>query len=597
MRKVKWIFFGYLAACLLVLVGIAGSFAVTRQRDPGTSYGAYGENLKTLDPAECSDEGVIGIDGYVYECLYNYAYGVDQYRLEPELADGDPLFTPDQKTLTIKVKPGVHFYDPDHAVWSDGVGPEVTAADVVYSWKRVCNFHLGVTANYAMVFQGHVVGIDDWFNYTQSCAKPADIDWDKPVAGLAAVDRYTLRIKLVDPFPQLTFELATMGTAVVSRDAVQHWGDHFKNHPVGTGAYALSQHLPDQQIVFTANPVYRGGSNVRSGTQLSDAERLPHVKRVQLNYFSEELPPWYLFLEGRLDAGTIPKDTFGQAIAGNSASLTPEMQRDGILLEKSADPWVTYLLFNMADPVVGKNKALRQAMSLAYDRQLFIDRYLNGRGVPANGPIPPGLPSYDPQRVAPFCRFDLAAARAKMAEAVAANGGQPIPPVHVVFGDTSSSTTQEGDFIVTQMRQIGLTVLTDYKPYPEFLSMLDRKQAQMYVSGWVADYPDEQDYWQLFYGPNATPGGLNPGSYSNPEFDKLYERSSAMPPSPVRAALYKRMQDIVLDECPYLFMYYPISFQLYHDWRSKPWLSDYGYGFAKYTTLDSAARSKWLMEH
>jgi ABC-type transport system substrate-binding protein len=596
MRNVKWIFFAYLAACALVVAGIGASFAFTRQRDPNTHYGAYSENLKTLDPAECSDEGVIDIDGYAYECLYNYAYGVDQYRLEPDLADGDPVFSPDQKTLTIKVKPGVHFYDPDKRVWPDGMGPEVTAADFVYSWKRVCNFHLGMTANYAMVFQGHVVGIDDWFNYTQSCAKPTDIDWDKPIDGLTAVDRYTLRIKLVDPFPQLPFELATMSTAAVSRDAVRYWGDHFKNHPVGTGPYALSQHLPDQQIVFTANPLYRGGTNVASGTKLSDAERLPHVKRVQLNFFQEELPPWYLFLQGRLDASAIPKDTFGTAIAG-SGQLTPEMERDGIRLEKATEPSTSYVLFNMADPVVGKNKALRQAMSLGYDRQRFIDIYLNGRGVPANGPIPPGLPTYDPGRVAPFCRYDLAAARAKVAEAIRANGGQPIPVLHIEFPGTDSLTSQYGDYFVTQMRQIGLTVLADYKPYPEFLSMLDRKQSQMYSSGWTADYPDEQDYWQLFYGPNATPGGLNPGTYANAEFDRLYLQASIMPRSPARDTLYKRMQDIVLDDCPYLFEYYGKTFQLYHGWQSKPWLSDYGYGYAQYTTIDSAARAAWLDRH
>ncbi len=596
MRKVKWVFFGYLGLCLLVVAGIGVSFAITRTRDPNTNYATYGGNIKTLDPAEVSDEGVVALDGYVYECLYNYAYGEDKYRLEPELADGAPVLSPDGKTMTIHVKPGIHFYDPDHVVWPDGVGPELTAADLVYSWKRVCNFHLGVTAAYAQTFQGHIVGIDDWFNYTQSCPSTKEIDWSRPVEGLTAPDRYTLRIELADTYPQLTFNLALMQTAAVSRGAVEYWGEHFKNHPVGTGAYAMVKNLPDQQIVYEANPLYRGGSNVRSGTKLSDAERLPHVKRVQLTCLQESLPPWYLFLEGQLDASAIPKDTFGQAISSGTASLTPEMEREGIRLAKAADPWVSYVVFNMADPVVGKNKPLRQAMSMAFDRKRFIDLYLNGRGIPANGPIPPGFPTYDANRVHRYSTFDPAAARQKLVEAEQINGG-PIPPLHILFGDTTTATTQEGDFFVTQMRQIGLNVVTDYKPYNVFLSMVDRKQAQIFLTGWVADYPDEQDFWQLFYGKNIGPGGLDSGNYANPEFDRLYEQTSAMSPSPARDALYRKMQDIILEDCPWMFQYYNETYELYHDWQNKPWLSDYGYGMKKYMTLDTEARTKWLKAH
>ena len=93
MNKIKWAFFGYLLACGLILVGMGVSFAITRTRDANTLYGSYHGNLKTLDPAEVGDAGAADLDGYVYECLYNYAYGEDQYRLIPELAAGDPVVT------------------------------------------------------------------------------------------------------------------------------------------------------------------------------------------------------------------------------------------------------------------------------------------------------------------------------------------------------------------------------------------------------------------------------------------------------------------------------------------------------------------------
>ncbi|MGN6504455.1 MAG: ABC transporter substrate-binding protein [Tepidisphaeraceae bacterium] len=595
MNKIKWAFFGYLLACGLILVGMGVSFAITRTRDSNTLYGSYHGNLKTLDPAEVGDAGAADLDGYVYECLYNYAYGEDQYRLIPELAVGDPVVTDGGLTVTIHIKPGVHFYDPQGVLWPGGRGPEVTADDFIYSWRRVCNFQSGYTSNYGMVFQGRVVGIDDWFAYTRSCQSPQQIDWARPIEGLRALDRYTLQIRLTAPFPQLQFNLALMQTAVVSREAVEHYGDTFKNHPVGTGAYAMSEYLPDPRSVYTANPLYRGGPDVSSGADLPAEQRMPFVKRVQLNCFDETLPPWYLFLQGKLDASAIPKDTFGQAIS-EGGNLTDAMRADGIGLTKYKNPWVTFLAFNMNDPVVGKNKALRQAISLAFDRQRYIDIYLNGRAVAANGPIPPGFPTFDPKRVAPYCRFDLAAAKEKLAEAVRFNGG-PIPPLHLLYGDTTTALAQQADFVASQLRRLGLTVLSDFKPYGTFLSMMDRGQFQIYSNGWVADYPDEQDYWQLYYGKNVGPGGLNGTNYRNPEFDRLYEQAAVMTPGPQRTAIYGRLQEMVLEDCPMLFISYPVTYQLYHGWMQKPWISAYGYGFRQYTQLDVAARDAWIKRH
>ncbi|MGC4034295.1 MAG: ABC transporter substrate-binding protein [Tepidisphaeraceae bacterium] len=597
MQKIKWAFIGYVSFCLLLAAGFAVSFSFTRVRDPQTLYGTYGGKLKSLDPAEIGDAGAANLSGHVYETLYNYAYGEDKYRLIPELADGEPNISADGKTIVIRIKPGVHFFDATKQVFPDGQGPEVTAEDFVYSWKRVGNFHIGFTANFGQLFQGRIVGIDDWFEYTKSCKTPADIDWSRPVEGLKALDRYTLQIKLIDPFPQLLYNLAMLPAAVVSRDAVDYWKDRFKHRMVGTGAYGMSEHLPDQQIVFVANPFYRGGPDVKSGTPIADADKLPYVKRVQLNCFDETLPPWYLFLSGQLDANSIPKDTFGQAIAAGTGNLTPAMENDGIRLIKYKNPQISYVVFNLNDPVLGKNKPLRQAMSLAFDRQRYIDLYLNGRGVPANGPIPPGFPTYDPKRFAQYCQFNLDAAKEKMKEAIALNDGKPIPPIRILFGNTDSSANQQADFMTTAMKQIGVQLVADFKPYGVFLTMLDRDQTQMYSLGWVADYPDEQNYWQLFYGKNAGGGGLNGSRYRNPAFDALYERSSVLGPGPERDELYRQMQDMVLDDCPMIFNVYPITYQLYHDWMATPWISDYGHGYRAYSKIDFAARANWLNQH
>ncbi len=442
MQKVKWIFFGYMGVVVLIVAGLAISFVKTPPRDPNTFYTFYLDNVKTMDPAECDDEQSANMIGNVYETLYTYKYGVEPYQLIPQLASDMPVVSDGGKTITIKIRHGVHFYDPEHRVFADGIGPEVKAQDFVYSWKRICNFQLGHTANYGAIFQGKIVGIDDWWTYTQNC-KPGQIDWDKPVEGFQALSDDTLQIKLIDPYPQLRYNLAHEPMSVVCRAVVEKLGDGIKRYCVGTGAMAMTENLPEQRVVYTASPIYRGGPDVDAGTPLKPEERLPHSKRVQVDYFPEDVPRWLLFKQGYFDSSSIPRDAFGQAIGG-SGDLTPEMEKEGITLQKYPEPATFYVGFNMLDSLVGKNKALRQAMSMALDRETYIRVYLNGRGIAADGVIPPGFETYSKTPVNPYSKFDLDAARKKVREAESFNGG-PIPEMTLAIGDTSTNSRQEGN--------------------------------------------------------------------------------------------------------------------------------------------------------
>jgi ABC-type transport system substrate-binding protein len=326
---------------------------------------------------------------------------------------------------------------------------------------------------------------------------------------------------------------------------------------------------------------------------------LPHLKRVQLDYFSEAVPRWLLFRQGYFDTSGIPKDAFNQAIGGADGTLTPEMAADGVLLNKSQVSELFYSCFNMHDPIVGKNKPLRQAMSMAFDREKFIEIYLNGRGKPANGLIPPGFPTYDENRKDPYTEFNLAAARKKMKEAVAINGG-PIPELVYYIGDTSTEGRQQGEFFAQQMAQIGLKVRFELRTWARMLEMIDGYQAQTFTFGWVADYPDEQTFLQLFYSKNSGPGGVNSTAYANPEYDKLYEQAVVMEPSPQRQELYLKMQDIISEDCPVILEFYPIYFTLRYPWVHGWSPMEYGNGQKMswvYISLDSKVRDEWMRKH
>jgi ABC-type transport system substrate-binding protein len=591
MRTTKWIFIGYVAFVALLVVGMGISFSFTPSRDPHTMYTDYSDEIRTFDPASVTDEESMKMVGQIYEALYNYKYPVKPYEIVPQLAEGQPEYSDGDKVMTIRIRPGVRFYDPKKQAFPDGVGPEVKAWDVIYSFKRICDFNLA-SPNYSGIFQDNIVGLDDWWSYTQKT--PEDqIDWDRPVEGFQVIDDHTIKIVLTHPNPQLLYNLALDATGIVCKKAVDTYKDRFSRSPVGTGAYYLDEELEGQRIVMKANPIYRGRPDIDGGTPIADADRLPHIKRMEYDLFKEAVPPWLLFTQGYFDYAGIPKESFGQAINVGTGDLTPELEKKGISLKKSPESATEYIGFNMQDPVLGKNKPLRQAMSMALDRQTFIKNFLNGRGTPAIGPIPPGFPTFDADRVNPYTQFNLELARQKMQEAVRINGG-PIPKITILMRSSETLSRQMADFFSTQMAQIGLDVEPRYVDFARWIDMVDNRQTQLFDAGWVADYPDEQDFFQLFYGKSAPAGGINSSAYVNPAFDALYDKATIMQDGPERRKLYRQMEDMVTEDCPWLLEEYGISYLLQYDWLKGLTVMDYGYGFRQFLTIDEGLRSKRL---
>ena len=391
----------------------------------------------------------------------------------------------------------------------------------------------------------------------------------------------------------MVFNLAASFTFVVSRDAVNKWGADFLWHPVGTGPYYLKELLHEQRIVMEANPNYRGRPDIDGNTPLSASERLPQIPRLEYDYFAETVPPWILFTQGLFDVAGIPKESYNQAIRLDTGELTPEMLKKGITLTKTPDVATEYIGFNMQDPVVGKNKPLRQALSLVFDRKTYIENFLNGRGEPAIGPIPPGFPTFDPNRVNPYTCYNVALAKQKMEEAIRINHG-PIPPLTLLMRDADTLSRQMAEYFAAQASQVGVTLVPEFRDFSRWQEMVDNRQTQLFDAGWVADYPDEQDFLQLFYGPNAPAGGVNSSAYINPAFDRLYDQARVMNDCPERRKLYLQMEEMVEEDCPWLLEVYPVIFRLNYNWVHNLSEMLYGYGYRQFVSIDFQSRNRLL---
>jgi oligopeptide transport system substrate-binding protein len=587
MQKVKWLFFVYIAFLALAIVAIAVAFRAAPPRDPDTYYLSYGSAVKTLDPAENDDTMGSQILGYIFEGLYNYKYGVVPYQVFPELASAMPVYSADGLTMTIPIRHGIHYYDPEKAIWSDGVGPEVTAEDFVYSFKRGCDFNLA-SPNYSFVFQGNFVGLDDWWDYTKSHAD--QVDFSRPMPGFEAADRYTLILHFTKPYPQMIYNLVNNPCSPICKEIVDHYGKTVRLHPVGTGPYCMIRNLRDQQMVFEANPIYRGRPDVDGDTKVPAEQKLPKTKRIQLDYVEEDIPNWIMLNQGLFDIGGIARDAYHSAISAGG-DLTPEMIAKGIQLRKSIDPTIEYIGINCGDSVLGKNRPLRQAISMAFDRNAFVKRFLNGRGTPAIGLLPPGFPTYDEHRVNPYTQFDLPKARELMEQAIEINGG-PIPKLGMLFRGTDTIQRQEAEFYVEQFSQIGIRIDPQLVDFARFQELCDNRQTQLFDAGWSSDYPDEQDFLQLFTTDNIPDKGLNATVWSDSKFDQMYNKSKVLPESPARTAMYLEAEKYLEQECPAIFLYCPVTFGLQYDWVHDRKVMDYGHGYTQFISIDKDLRAK-----
>src|SRR6185295_18612911 len=205
-----------------------------------------------FDPAQISDLYSSTIAANIFDALYEYAFLARPVRLRPNTATAMPEASDDFKTFTIHIRPGIYFSD-DPAF--EGRKRELTAADYVYSIKRIFDPRWK-SPTYQSLANNRIVGLDELRQAALRDRKP--FDYDAPVAGLVALDRYTLRFRLAQPNPRFTDELSDPArTGAVAREVVERYGDAIMEHPVGTGPYRLAQWRRSSLIAFEKNPNYR----------------------------------------------------------------------------------------------------------------------------------------------------------------------------------------------------------------------------------------------------------------------------------------------------------------------------------------------------
>lgn len=538
--------------------------------------------IKGLDPIQANDV-YTGIQiSYAFESLLEYHYLKRPYTLQPKLAVAMPEVGKDKLTYTFKIKKGVLFHDDP--CFPGGKGRELVAEDFVYSWKRLADPKN--TASGWFFLDGKVAGLNEW---RTSANKSGKADYAAAVAGLRALDSHTFQVKLTKPSAVFLYALATVPTAAVPREAIAKYGDDFGQHPVGTGPYVLKENVPGSKLVWEKNPTFREEHYPSEGTAgdkeaglLEDAgKRLPLNERIVTHINEESLPLWLSFLAGQLDLSAVPKESFQQAIPGG-AELSKELQDKKIRLLDFPQIDLTRVSFNMKDPVVGKNKLLRQALSLAFDTGPMIVTFYNSLAIPAQSPIAPGLAGYDAAYKNPWRQTNLARAKELLAKA-GYPGGKGLAPLDYV-SVAGAGSRQVTEYIERQFASIGVKLNVQSFAWPEYVSRIKKSQGQVWSYGWQAFYPDADIFLQLFYGKNVSPGS-NDMNYVNPKFDALYEKAQSLLEEKERLPLYRQMAALVVDDVPCVFGVHRTDKLLAQPWLRNVKLHNFAPDQAKYLRI------------
>jgi ABC-type transport system substrate-binding protein len=537
-----------------------------------------------FDPAQVSDLYSRTIAANIFDAPLQFEFLARPYRYRANTLAELPQVSPDFKTFTFRVKPGIYFAD-DTAF--NGRKRELVAADYVYSWKRHYDPRWK-SQNLYILENAQILGLSELRRELMAAKKP--FDYDREVDGLRVIDKYTFELKTAEPNPRLLLEF-TDGSAwgAVAREVVEAYGDRIMEHPVGTGPFRLAQWRRASQVVLEKNPGYRDeyydeeapadDPVAQAAVAKNRGKKLPLVDRVEIAIVEENQPRWLAFLRGDHDIlWEVPAEYADIAMPNNE--LAPHLKKRDVTMVRYPRPEVSYSYFNMEDPVVGgytpDKVALRRAISLAVDLDKEIRLVRKSQAIPSQGPIAPETWGYNPKLKTEMSDFDRPRAKAllDMFGYVDRDGDgwreQPdgSPLVLEYSTQPDQQARQLTELWRKNMDAIGLRIEFRIAKWPENLKQSTAGKLMMWGLGWSALAPDGETFLAMGYGGNK--GQANKARFDLPAFNKAYLAQKVLPNGPERQAAMDEAQRLMV-------AYMPAKLHVHRIWTdlAQPWVIGY----------------------
>ena len=528
---------------------------------------------------------------------------------------------------------------------------ELVADDYVYAFKRHATPR--IEAPVFATFSAYIIGLKEYGARVRAedaklrAGLPASsqdkpfLDFRQwPLEGVTALDKYTLRIRIKGKYPQWKYWLAMTFTAPVpwevdafyARPGMAGNSLSWNQWPVGTGPYMMAEYVQDRRHVLKRNPNYRGEpypcegmpGDKEAGLLDDCGKTMPFVDKIVSTIEKEKVPRKQKFKQGYLDVPEIERPEWGidfRVDMEDSDAVRQEYEQRGYRFPITTDINNWYLGFNWLDPVVGKgdtpeqqvrNRKLRQAISIAIDWEEGYGRiFRNKGGEAAHSVVPPGVfggrhgtvegmnPVTHKLVDGKVVRRPIEDAKKLMVEAGYPGGrdaktGRPLVLNYDFQRAPTPEIKAELDWMVRQFAKIDIQLEIRATDYNQFQDKVHKGTHQIFWWGWLADYPDAENFLFLLYGPNGKVKheGENAANYENPEYDRLYEQLQTLDDGPEKQKVIDRMVAISQQDAPWAWGYFPYVGLAFQSWvhNGKPTIVVRD--LAKYYRVDAGARAQ-----
>jgi len=494
------------------------------------------QGIENLDPIMCSNYAAGWPLQQMTEGLLEYTQAMN---LEDNLASSHKV-SEDGLTYTFTIRRNVFFHD--NPCFPDGKGREVKAADFKYCFERVCD--PSTKTRGAWLFRDKVKGALEYI--TSIKEKHNNVT---EITGIQAPNDTTLIITLTKPFAPFLSILTMPYAFVYPKEAVEYYKDNFGYNPVGTGPFKFVKWEVDRELEMTKNPNYWSLNKAGKPLVYLDGIRVSFLKSSETAFLD--------FQQGKFDFYDPTPEVLSQ-VTDETGALKPEYSGEFELVKQ---PWLNtvYLGIQLDKNVPGgknniltDNRKLRQAINYAIDREKIITYVLKFRGTPGvNGPIPPGMPGYNKELKG--YSYDVPKAKQLLSEA-----GYPDGKGLSVKLVVSNDDTQKliGESVQAQLKDLGIDAQLDFMQSSTMRSSQVGGELAFWRGNWGADYFDPENFMALFYSKNHSPIGPNYTHYQNAAADSLYELAMKLTDFEVRKKLYNQMEQVVLEDSPWIILYY-----------------------------------------
>jgi len=505
------------------------------------------ENIKTLFPPSITDAFSYRIANQIYEGLLKFDQ--EYLTLKNGIIEGYSV-SEDGLTYTFNLKKGVKFHDAD--CFGDGKGREVTTEDVKYCFTYLCSYNahnLGFE-----VFKGVLKGADAFFEATKQGEKPRS-----GIEGLKVIDKYTIQFQLEKKSSLFLYNLARPYTYIYPKEAFDKYGLDMRVKPVGTGPFYVSSIDEDIVVILKKNNAYHAFDSL--------GNRLPFLEALEIRFLKDRKAELLEFKKGNFEMiYHLPTEQIIE-IVEDALNKTKQGQYTKYTMQREPEMSSHYLMFNQQNELF-KNKNLRKAISFGIDRTKILEYVLQGEGFKAgvNGITPPVFDGYDISKIKGY-DLDLDSAHYYLTKAGYPEG-KGFPKTVIYLNSDGERNVRVVEEVQKELKDnLNIEIEIQVLPFAQHLENAMNGKSEFFRIGWIADFPNPENFLYLFYGKNV-PTDKNEVSfpnlsrYKNDAFDANYDKAMATTNLDETVNSLLKAEQVLLNDAGVIVLWYDEGYRL-----------------------------------